>query len=156
MMKNCTAAPVREAGSSPSKLKAKIPLAIGYQQRTVDASDYCNQTHHRHRPTAGGQTPRRGAMNHSPVISTIGPASASDQLNNNLAIIVHINEPLDNINRNGLQAAILEDKAVYSAEFCPLRYHLHLVQYDRTKLNSRDALSKVVVRNLSAQIVGPI
>jgi hypothetical protein len=24
MMKNCTAAPVREAGSSPSKLKAKV------------------------------------------------------------------------------------------------------------------------------------
>jgi len=95
-------------------------------------------------------------MNHSPVISTFGPASANDQLNNNLAIIVHINEPLDNINRNGLQAAILEDKAVYSADFCPLRYHLHLVQNDRTKLNSRDALSKVVVRNLSSQIVGPI
>ena len=95
-------------------------------------------------------------MNHSPVISTIGPASANDQLNNSVEIIVHINEPMDDINRNGLQAAILEDKAVYSAEFCPLRYHLLLVQYDRTKLNSRDVLSKVEARNLSAQIVGPI
>ena len=95
-------------------------------------------------------------MNHSSVISTIGPASANDQLNNNVEIIVHINETLDDINRNGLQAAILEDKGVYSAEFCPLRYHLLLVQYDRTKLNSRDVLSKVVARNLSAQIVGPI
>ena len=46
-------------------------------------------------------------MNHSPVISTIGPASANDQLNNNVEIIVHINETLDDINRNGLQAAIL-------------------------------------------------
>jgi hypothetical protein len=95
-------------------------------------------------------------MNHLSVISTIGPASANDQLNNNVEIIVHINETLDDINRNGLQAAILEDKGVYSAEFCPLRYHLLLVQYDRTKLNSRDVLSKVVARNLSAQIVGPI
>ena len=95
-------------------------------------------------------------MNHSFVISTIGPASANDQLNNNVEIIVHINETLDDINRNGLQAAILEDKGVYSAEFCPLRYHLLLVQYDRTKLNSRDVLSKVAARNLSAQIVGPI
>ena len=95
-------------------------------------------------------------MNHSPVISTIGPASANDQLNNSVEIIVHINEPLDDINRNGLQAAILEDKSVYWAEFCPLRYHLLLVQYDRTKLNSRDVLSKVTARNLSAQIVGPI
>ena len=49
-----------------------------------------------------------------------------------------------------------EDKGVYSAEFCPLRYHLLLIQYDRTKLNSRDILSKVEARNLSAQIVGPI
>lgn len=95
-------------------------------------------------------------MNHSPVISTIGPASANDQLNNNVEIIIHINEMLDDITRNGLQAAILEDKGVYSAEFCPLRYHLLLIQYDRTKLNSRDVLSKVVARNLSAQIVGPI
>ena len=95
-------------------------------------------------------------MNHSSVISTIGPASANDQLNNNVEIIVHINETLDDITRNGLRAAILEDKGVYSAEFCPLRYHLLLIQYDRTKLNSRDVLSKVVAQNLSAQIVGPI
>jgi hypothetical protein len=95
-------------------------------------------------------------MNHSPVIGTISPVSANDELNNNVEIIVHINETLDGITRNGLQAAILEDKGVYSAEFCPLRYHLLLVQYDRTRLNSRDVLSKVVARNLSAQIVGPI
>lgn len=95
-------------------------------------------------------------MNHSPVISTIGPVSANDQINNNVEIIVHINETMDDIKRNGLQAAIQEDKGVFSAEFCPLRYHLLLVQYDRTKLNSRDVLSKVVARNLSTQIVGPI
>jgi hypothetical protein len=96
-------------------------------------------------------------MNYSPVISTIiGPASANDQINNDVEIIVHINETLDDITRNGLQAAILEDKGVYSAEFCTLRYHLLLVQYDRTKLNSLDVLSKVAARNLSAHILGPI
>jgi hypothetical protein len=100
-------------------------------------------------------------MNHSSVISSIGPASANDEINNdeinnNVEIIVHINETMDGITRNGLQAAILEDTGVFSAEFCPLRYHLLLVQYDRTKLNSRDVLSKVVAKNLSAQIVGPI
>lgn len=95
-------------------------------------------------------------MNHSPVISTIGTASANDEINNNVEMLIHINESLDGITRNGLQAAILEDKGVFSAEFCPLRYHLLLVQYDRTKLNSRDILSIVVAQNLSAQIVGPI
>jgi hypothetical protein len=95
-------------------------------------------------------------MNHSPNISTAGPASANDETNNSVEIIIHINQTLDDITRSGLQAAILEDKRVYSAEFCPLRYHLLLVQYDRTKLNSGDVLSKVVGRKLSAQIVGPI
>jgi len=40
-------------------------------------------------------------MNHSPVISTIAPASANDLPNNNVEIIVHINETLDDINQNG-------------------------------------------------------
>jgi hypothetical protein len=95
-------------------------------------------------------------MNHSPNISTVGPASANDETNNSVEIIIHINETLNDITRNGLQAAILEDERVYSAEFCPLRYHLLLVQYDRTKLDSRDILLKVLGRKLSAQIVGPI
>jgi hypothetical protein len=95
-------------------------------------------------------------MNYSPVIGSIGRASANDETNNSVEIIVHINEALDGITRNGLQAAILEDRGVFSAEFCPLRYHLLLVQYDGTRLNSRDILSKVVARNLSARIVGPI
>jgi hypothetical protein len=100
--------------------------------------------------------PRRGTMNHSPVIAAIGAVSANDEINNSVEIIVHINETLDGVTRNGLQAAILEEKGIFSAEFCPLRYHLLLVQYDRRRLNSKDVLSKVLARNLSAQIVGPI
>jgi hypothetical protein len=95
-------------------------------------------------------------MLQSPAISNLDPVSASDAINNNVEIVVHINQTLDGITRNSLQAAILEDNGVFSAEFCPLRYHLLLVQYDRRKLNSRDVLSKVVAQNLSAQIVGPI
>jgi hypothetical protein len=95
-------------------------------------------------------------MTHSPVISTIGHVSANDEPLNNVEIIVHINETLDGVTRNSLQAAILEDNGVFSAEFCPLRYHLLLVQYNRTKLNSQDVLAKVMAQNLTAQIVGPI
>jgi hypothetical protein len=95
-------------------------------------------------------------MNHSPVIGSIGLASANDETSSGVEIIVHINETLDAVARNGLQASMLEDRGVFSAEFCPLRYHLLLVQYDRTRLNSRDILSKVVARNLSARIMGPI
>jgi hypothetical protein len=95
-------------------------------------------------------------MHHSPVISAIDPVSVSDAINKNVEIIVHINETLDGITRDGLKATILESKGVFSAEFCPLRFHLLLVQYDRTKVNSREVLSKVVANNLSAQLVGPI
>jgi hypothetical protein len=61
-------------------------------------------------------------MNQSPVISTIRPASANDDIHNNVEIIVHINDSLDGNTRNGLQAAIPEDKGVLSAEFRPLWY----------------------------------
>ena len=95
-------------------------------------------------------------MLQSTAISNLDSVSANDAINNNVEIVVHINQTLDGITRNGLQAAILEDNGIFSVEFCPLRYHLLLVQYDRRKLNSRDVLSKVVAQNLSAQIVGPI
>jgi hypothetical protein len=95
-------------------------------------------------------------MIHSPGISTTGRVSANDEPVNNVEIIVHINETLDGVGRNGLQAVMLKDNGVFSAEFCPLRYHLLLVQYDRTKLTSRDVLARVVAQNLTAQIVGPI
>ena len=80
-------------------------------------------------------------MNHASVISTIGPASANDQLNNNVEIIVHINETLDGVNRNGLQAAILEDKGVFSAEFCPLPIRPDETQFPGRPLESGDAKS---------------
>jgi len=90
-------------------------------------------------------------MNHSPVNSTTGPVPVNDEIKNSVETIVHINETLDGAARQGLQAAILEDdNGMFSAEFCPLRYHLLLVQYDGTKLNSRGVLSKVLAQNLSA------
>ena len=95
-------------------------------------------------------------MNYSPVIDKSGPASVNHGVNNNVEIIVHINEPLDSATRISLQFVVLEDKGVVSAEFCPGRYHLLLVQYDATRLTSRDVLSLVVAQNLSAQLVGPI
>jgi hypothetical protein len=76
-------------------------------------------------------------MNHSPVIGSIGPASANDELNNNVEIIVHINETLDGVTRNGLQAAILEDKGVFSAEFCPLSPASRPIRPDETQFPGR-------------------
>jgi hypothetical protein len=102
------------------------------------------------RRSQGGKT-----MNYSPVISTTGPVPVNDSVNST-EIIVHINEALDSAARNRLQSAVLEDNGVFSAEFCPGRYHLLLVQYNTRKLSSRDVLSVVVAQNLSGQLVGPI
>ena len=94
-------------------------------------------------------------MLQSPAISNLDPGSANNAINN-VEIVVHINETLDGNTRNGLQAAIVEENGVFSAEFCMLRNHLLLVQYDRNKLDSRYVLSKVLAQNLTAQLIGPI
>ena len=91
-------------------------------------------------------------MNYSPVISTTHPVPVNASVNS--TVVVHINETLDSASRNRLQSAFLEDKGVFSAEICQERYHLLRVQYDATRLNSRDVLSIVVAQNLSAQLVG--
>lgn len=71
-------------------------------------------------------------------------------------MVLHIKETLDNVTRNGLQAVMLDDNGVFSAEFCPLRYHLLLVQYDSTQMNSQDVLAIVLAQNFNAQIIAPI
>lgn len=90
------------------------------------------------------------------VTGATGAGSANDAVTINMEIIVHINERLDEVARNCLRHAVVADDGMIAAEFCPLREHLLLVQYDRTKLNSRDVLSKVVAQRCTAQIIGPI
>jgi len=80
-------------------------------------------------------------MNYTPVSCSAGRASANDEINNNVEIIVHINETLDDVTRNGLQAAILEDKGVFSAEFCPLPIRPDETQFPGRPLESGDAKS---------------
>ena len=95
-------------------------------------------------------------MNQTSVTNATGPVSVNDGINRTAEIIVHIDEALDSHTRHGLQAAMLNADGICSARFCPLRYHLLLVQYDRTKLNSRDVLSIVQARHCTAQLVGPV
>jgi hypothetical protein len=71
-------------------------------------------------------------------------------------IIVHIDDELDETQRKELVETVTADDSVFSAEFCPLRYHLVMVRYDRHKTTSMDILNKVKQKNLCAQLVGPI
>ena len=95
-------------------------------------------------------------MNHLPRAITTGRVCANDEPVHHVEMILHIKETLDSVSRNKLQAVMLADNGVCSAEYCPLRYHLLLVQYDSTHMSSRDVLAIVLQQNFTAQIIGPV
>ena len=71
-------------------------------------------------------------------------------------IIVHISDNLEDKQRNNLVAALQNENGIVSAEFCPSRYHLLLVRYDRDQYFSQDVLSAVDAQKLQARLIGPI
>jgi hypothetical protein len=75
---------------------------------------------------------------------------------NTVEIVVHISESLDDLQRKQLVDALEDIEGVDSAEFCPLRYHLILVRYDRDRYSSQDILSAVSDQKLQARLIGPI
>lgn len=75
---------------------------------------------------------------------------------NNVEVIVHVDETLDQWQRQELVSFLESSDGIESAEFCPLRYHLILVQYDRARMNSRDVLGRVTSRNVHAELIGPV
>lgn len=79
-----------------------------------------------------------------------------DKAKNAVEIVVHVSENLEDKQRNNLVVALEKEEGIVSAEFCPLRYHLMLVKYDRDRYSSRDVLSAVDAQNLQARLIGPI
>jgi hypothetical protein len=75
---------------------------------------------------------------------------------NTVEIIVHISENLGETRRNDLVHALEKEESVVSAEFCPLRYHLMLVRYDRDIASSQDVLASVKTQNYNARLIGPV
>ena len=71
-------------------------------------------------------------------------------------VIVHISETLGELPRRNRVAALEQDGGIVSAEFCPLRYHLILVRYDRDSYSSQDVLGSVMSRNINARLIGPV
>ena len=76
--------------------------------------------------------------------------------NNKVEVIIHVNEILDDAHRSGLTGALEQHKGIYAAEFCPLRYHLMLINYDREQFTSQDILRLVSNERVTAQLIGPI
>ena len=74
----------------------------------------------------------------------------------NVEIIVHVDETLGEPRRADLVNSLESMNGIKSAEFCPLRYHLMLVNYDRNLLDSQDVLTGVVSNNIHAELIGPV
>lgn len=75
---------------------------------------------------------------------------------NNVEVIVHINEMLEEGGRNELVNALVKAEGISSAEFCPLRYHLLLVRYSRDLMSSQDVLGEVNSQHVHAKLIGPV
>ena len=71
-------------------------------------------------------------------------------------IVVHITETLGEKRRESLVNALEENSGITTAEFCPLRYHLMLVRYDRDLYSSQDVLEHVKAQNVDARLIGPV
>jgi hypothetical protein len=71
-------------------------------------------------------------------------------------IVVHITETLGEQRREDLVAALEDSGGITTAEFCPLRYHLMLVRYDRDLYSSQYVLDRVESQNVDARLIGPV
>jgi hypothetical protein len=71
-------------------------------------------------------------------------------------IVVHISETLGVQQREDLVSALEDSGGITTAEFCPLRYLLMLVRYDRDLHSSRDVLNRVKSQNVDARLIGPV
>jgi hypothetical protein len=71
-------------------------------------------------------------------------------------IVVHVSEDLGEAQRGDLVDRLQQQAGITSAEFCPLRYHLMLVRYDRDRYSSQDVLGSVRAQKLHARLIGPV
>ena len=82
--------------------------------------------------------------------------SIASEPEHTVEIVVHISETPGEVRRRNLVAALEQDSGIVSAEFCPLRYHLMLVRYDRDSYSSQDVLGSVRAQHTNARLIGPV
>ena len=82
--------------------------------------------------------------------------SVQPETDRNIEIVVHVDETLEEERRQELVTALEDTSGIKCAEFCPLRYHLMLVQYNRDQLSSQEVLGRVHSQKIHAQLIGPV
>ena len=82
--------------------------------------------------------------------------SIESEPDHTVEIIVHITETLGEHQRVDLVNALEGNGGIATAEFCPLRYHLMLVKYNRDVSSSLDVLSSVKEQHYNARLIGPV
>jgi hypothetical protein len=82
--------------------------------------------------------------------------SIESEPDHTVEIVVHITETLGEQQREDLVVALENNGGITTAEFCPLRYHLILVRYDRDLYSSQDVLDRVTSQDVSARLIGPV
>jgi hypothetical protein len=75
---------------------------------------------------------------------------------NTVEIVVHVTEELAEDQRDSLVTALKNTSGISDAVFCPLRYHLMLVNYDRQNFSSLEVLESIRSQDIHAQLIGPI
>jgi hypothetical protein len=82
--------------------------------------------------------------------------SIENEPDHTVEIVVHITETLGEQQRGDLIAALENNGGITTAEFCPLRYHLMLVRYDRDLYSSQKVLDRVTSQDVKARLIGPV
>ena len=82
--------------------------------------------------------------------------SIESEPDHTVEIVVHITETLGEHQRVDLVNALEGNGGIATAEFCPLRYHLMLVKYNRDVSSSQDVLSSVKEQHCNARLIGPV
>ena len=81
---------------------------------------------------------------------------AVNEAKKTVEIVVHVSDNLEDQQRSDLVAALEQEDGIVSAEFCPLRFHLMLVRYDRSRYSLQDVIRAVGSQKIQARLIGPI
>lgn len=73
-----------------------------------------------------------------------------------MEIVVHVDETLSDERRSELSEELTKIKGIHAADFCPLRFHLMVLGYDRERMTSQDVLTKITSTGVHAKLIGPV